>query len=178
MISLEPEIGALKWYRQEIPHDVWDYHSAYEALLISRDGRDLLVHLNKGGFVFVMDKRDGKQDNVWRFSRNVTWIDRIDPKSGELIGRHDHRTGEAMTQCPGSSGGRQWKAGAYSPRTGLWYVNAFEICMSWTPTRVDPAKLPLSQACTSIMDVKPVLPPGEPVSARFDARDPLTGDVK
>jgi alcohol dehydrogenase (cytochrome c) len=108
------------------------------------------VHLNKGGFVFVMDKRDGKLENVWRFSKNVNWVDSIDPKTGELIGRHDHVMGEAMTQCPASSGGRQWNAGAYSPRTKLWYVTAFEVCMTWTPTRVDATKLPLAQAYTSI----------------------------
>lgn len=178
VISLDPKTGTLKWYRQEVPHDTWDYDSAYETLLVNKDGRDLIVHLNKGGFVFVMDKRDGKLENVWRFSRNINWVDDIDPKTGELIGRHDHVMGEAMTQCPASSGGRQWNPGAYSPRTKLWYVNAFEVCMTWTPTRVDAAKLPLAQAYTSIKDVKRVPPPGGSVSARFDARDPFTGEVK
>jgi alcohol dehydrogenase (cytochrome c) len=178
VISLDPKTGALKWFRQEVPHDVWDYDSAYEALLIDKDGRDLLVHLNKGGFVFVMDKRDGKLENVWRFSRHINWVDGIDPKTGELIGRHDHRMGEEMTQCPASSGGRQWNPGAYSPKTKLWYVNAFEVCMTWTPTRVDASKLGLAQAYTSIKDVKRVPPPNAAASARFDARDPFTGEVK
>jgi alcohol dehydrogenase (cytochrome c) len=54
----------LKWYRQEIQHDVWDYDSAYEALLFKKDGTDLLVHLNKSGFVFVLDKNSGKLENI------------------------------------------------------------------------------------------------------------------
>jgi alcohol dehydrogenase (cytochrome c) len=53
-----------------------------------------------------------------------------------------------------------------------------ESCISWTPTRVDPSKLPLAQNYSSIKDVKRVPPPGEAASARFDARDPLTGAVK
>jgi alcohol dehydrogenase (cytochrome c) len=178
VISLDPKTGALRWFRQEVPHDVWDFDSAYEALLFNRDGRDLLVHLNKGGFVFVMDKRDGRLENVWRFSKHITWVDNIDPQTGELIGRHDHRLDHEMLQCPASSGGRQWNPGAYSPKTRLWYVNAFEACMKWTPTKVDPAKLGLPQAYTSVKDIKRVPPPDEPTSARFDARDPFSGEVK
>ncbi len=34
VLALEPKTGRLKWYRQEIEHDLWDYDSAYEALLI------------------------------------------------------------------------------------------------------------------------------------------------
>ncbi len=178
IISLDPKTGALKWHRQEIPHDVWDYDAAYEAVLISRDGRDYMVHLNKGGFVFVMDKHDGRLENVWRFAKHITWVDDIHPKTGELIGRHEHRVGQPFVQCPATSGARQWNAGAYSPKTQLWYVNGMESCISWTPTRVDPAKLPLAQNYSSIKDVRRVPPPGEPASARFDARDPLTGAVK
>jgi alcohol dehydrogenase (cytochrome c) len=47
VIALDPMTGKLKWYRQEIKHDVWDYDSAYEAVLFKKDGSDLLVHLNK-----------------------------------------------------------------------------------------------------------------------------------
>ena len=40
------------------------------------------------------------------------------------------------------------------------------------------AKLPLAQNYSSIKDVKRVPPPGGKATARFDARDPLTGEVK
>jgi alcohol dehydrogenase (cytochrome c) len=52
VLALDRKTGKLKWYRQEIDHDLWDYDSAYEALLLNRNGKDLLVHLNKNGFVF------------------------------------------------------------------------------------------------------------------------------
>ena len=38
-LALEPKTGKLKWYRQEIEHDLWDYNSAYEMLLIKRVAR-------------------------------------------------------------------------------------------------------------------------------------------
>ncbi|MBW6608240.1 PQQ-binding-like beta-propeller repeat protein, partial [Salmonella enterica subsp. enterica serovar Weltevreden] len=59
LLALDPKSGKVKWHRQEVPHDSWDYDSAYEALVVQKDGKDVIVHLNKGGFVFVMDKKDG-----------------------------------------------------------------------------------------------------------------------
>jgi alcohol dehydrogenase (cytochrome c) len=178
VIALDPKTGTLKWYRQEVPHDTWDFDSAYEVLQVNRDGKDLLVHLNKGGFVSVMEKDGGRLQTVWKFSKNVNWVQNIDPRTGELIGRHDHVMDKDMLQCPSATGGRGWNSGAYSPVTGLWYNNGLEACASWTVFRQDPSKLGLSQSFTSVKDVKRVPPPGEPVSARLDARDPITGEVK
>lgn len=38
LLALDPKTGKLKWHRQEIPHDTWDYDSAYEALVVERTG--------------------------------------------------------------------------------------------------------------------------------------------
>jgi alcohol dehydrogenase (cytochrome c) len=179
IVNLDPGTGRLKWHRQEIPHDAWDYDAAYEAVMISRDGRDYLVHLNKGGFVFVMDKHDGALRNVWRFARHITWVDDIHPTTGELVGRREHVPGSGFVQCPATSGARQWNAGAYSPRTGLWYLNGMESCITWTTNRVpDPSRLPLAQPYSGVRDVRRVPPPGEAPSARLDARDPITGELR
>ena len=34
--------------------------------MIDRDGRKLIVHPNKGGFIFVYDRANAKVQNVWR----------------------------------------------------------------------------------------------------------------
>ena len=60
VVALDPKTGKLKWYRQEIPHDVWDFDSPYEVMLFKKDGKDLIVHLNKSGYVFVLDKNERK----------------------------------------------------------------------------------------------------------------------
>ena len=65
VIALDPDTGQLKWYYQEIPHDDWDYDSGLgESLIMDRDGKKLLVHQNKSGFVFVLDRTNGKVHNV------------------------------------------------------------------------------------------------------------------
>ena len=54
VIALDPKSGKLKWYRQEIVNDVWDYDTPYEVMLFKKDGKDLIVHMNKSGYVFVL----------------------------------------------------------------------------------------------------------------------------
>jgi alcohol dehydrogenase (cytochrome c) len=89
VVALDAKTGGLKWYRQEIEHGVWDYDAPYESLLFKKDGKDLLVHLNKSGFVFVMDKHSGKLENIWRLSETISFAKDIDPKTGKIIGRVD-----------------------------------------------------------------------------------------
>ena len=61
VIALDPDTGKLKFYHQELPHDAWDFDSAVgEFLMVDRDGRKLVVHPNKGGFVFVYDRANAK----------------------------------------------------------------------------------------------------------------------
>ena len=63
-IALDPKSGKLKWYRQEIVKDVWDYDAPYEVMLFKKDGKDVIVHLNKSGYVFVLDKNTGNIENI------------------------------------------------------------------------------------------------------------------
>jgi alcohol dehydrogenase (cytochrome c) len=177
VIAIEPKTGKLAWYRQEVPHDVWDYDSPYESLMIDRDGKSMLVHLNKGGYVSVMDKRDGSLFNVWKLARHANWVKTIDPKTGELIERNDPEMGKDKTFCPSVLGARSWNHGAYNPKTGLWYTNAVEICNVIRPGRQDPKALALAQPFFGMENLELVPPPGDKASARLDARDPVTGKL-
>lgn len=177
VVALNAKTGALAWYRQEVPHDLWDYDSPYESLLIDRDGKHYLVHLNKGGYVSVMDKRNGKLFNVWKLSKTANWVDSIDPKTGDLIGRNEPTIGKDKTFCPSVLGARSWNHGAYNPKTGLWYTNAVEICNVVRPGRQDPETLALAQPFFGAENLQLVPPPGGKASARLDARDPVTGKV-
>jgi glucose dehydrogenase len=82
VLALDPDSGQLKWHYQEIPHDDWDYDSGLgESLVLERDGKSLLVHQNKSGFVFVYDRTNGKLQNVWPMNHVYNWVRRIDPKT-------------------------------------------------------------------------------------------------
>ncbi len=39
IIALDPDTGKLKWYYQEIPHDMWDFDAAFECVLLDDEWR-------------------------------------------------------------------------------------------------------------------------------------------
>ncbi|MCB1916619.1 MAG: PQQ-binding-like beta-propeller repeat protein, partial [Rhodocyclaceae bacterium] len=179
LLAIDPKTGKLKWGLQEVPHDSWDYDAAYEALMVKKDGKEVLVHLNKGGFVFVADKDSGKLENVWQFAENVNWVKGIDPKSGKLIDPVYPEQGKVKTFCPNLLGARSWNHGAYNPGTGLWYSHAMEVCNEVEAGPVDPESMKaLSALSLGIESIKLVPPPGDKPHGRLDARDPITGERK
>lgn len=178
LLAIDPKTGKLKWHRQEIPHDTFDYDSTYEALLLKKDGKDVIVHLNKSGFVFVMDKADGKLDNVWPLSQTYNFVKTIDPKTGELIGRKELEVGKESLICPYLLGTRSFNAGAYNPKTKLWYTNAMEVCQNVIPAKQETSSLGIASLYLGVDKLEAVAPPDRPAEARLDARDPLTGKLK
>ena len=177
VVALQPKTGTLKWYRQEIEHDLWDFDAAYEILFIKRNGKESIIHLNKSGFVFVMDKHDGKLENVWPLVETYNFAKGIDPKTGTLIGRNDPEPGKGVLVCPSMWGGRSWNHGAYNPKTGLWYTNVLELCNSGTPVPQKGDPRGYGTIRSGMKDWKQVKVEGKS-AGRLDARDPFTGERK
>jgi alcohol dehydrogenase (cytochrome c) len=179
VIALDPDTGKLKFYHQQLPHDAWDFDSAVgEFLMIDRDGRKLVVHPNKGGFIFVYDRANAKVQNVWRIASNINFVKDIDPKTGELIGRRDLSLGKASPPlCPAIPGAISWNSGSYNPKTGLWYKIVQEWCMEIEVKKTTPITEPMSQLNIGA-DFKLVPPPDGPARGHLDARDPVTGAKK
>ena len=178
IVAIDAASGELAWHYQEVPHDVWDYDSAYEIVTVEREGRELIFHLNKGGFVYVLDKVSGELVNVWPLSQTYNWVEKIDPSTGELIGRNEPVIGEEMTLCPYLLGTRSWNHGAYSPKTGLWYTNAMEVCNKIVAAPQESDEVGLAGLYLGVSMLEAVDPPGEKASARMDARDPVTGELE
>lgn len=177
LLAIEAQTGNLKWFYQEVPHDVWDYDSAYEIVTLEREGQELIFHLNKGGFVFVLDKATGKPVNIWPLSETYNWVKSIDPKTGELIGRNEPKIGEETTLCPYLLGVRSWNHGAYNPNTGLWYTNAMEVCNKIVAAPQETETIGIAGLYLGVSMLEAVDPPGQKASARLDARDPITGEL-
>jgi len=178
VLGLDPDSGKLKFYHQELPHDAWDFDSAVgEFVSIDRDGRKLMVHPNKGGFIFVYDRADGKVQNVWKLVKNINFVQDID-KTGNLVGRRDLSEGVANPPlCPAIAGGISWNSGAYSPRTGLYYKIAQEWCQEMEVVKTTPIVEPMAQLNIGA-NFKLVNPPGDKAHGHLDARDPVTGEKK
>src|SRR5215510_5386864 len=176
VVALDPKTGNLKWYRQEIKHDVWDYDSPYEVMLFKKDGKDVIVHLNKSGFVFVLDKKDGNIENIWPISNLFNFVKDIDKKTGELIGRVELPMNQETLICPSTFGARSWNSGAYNPKTGLWYNNVLDFCGYLKPVaqKDDPKDYGTPHSGSSDFGRLVMAPDGRK-PGRLDAHDPFTG---
>jgi PQQ-dependent dehydrogenase (methanol/ethanol family) len=179
IIALDPDTGKLKFYHQELPHDAWDFDSAVgEFVMLDKGNQKLVVHPNKGGFIFVYDRSNAKVQNVWQLTKNINFVKGIDPKTGELIGRRDLSEGKSATPlCPAIAGGISFNSGAYSPKTGLYYKISQEWCMDIDVQKTTPILEPMAQLNIGAT-FKLVPPPDGPARGRLDARDPVTGDKK
>jgi alcohol dehydrogenase (cytochrome c) len=178
VLGLDPDTGKLKFHHQELPHDAWDFDSAVgEFVSLDKNGQKLMVHPNKGGFVFVYDRTNGKVQNVWKLAKNINFVQDID-KSGNLVGRRDLSEGVVNPPlCPAIAGGVSWNSGSYNPKTGLYYKIAQEWCQEMEVVKTTPIVEPMAQLNIGA-NFKLVGPPGDKAHGHLDARDPVTGEKK
>jgi alcohol dehydrogenase (cytochrome c) len=177
LLALDPKTGKVKWHRQEVPNDSWDFDSAYEALLIPHNGKESLVHLNKSGFVFVMDKDNGKLENVWQYGENVNWTTGIDPKTGEIKDPNFPEVGVQKLFCPNLLGSRSWNHGAYNPATRLWYSHGMEVCNTVTGAKQGEVEA-INGLSLGLSEITLVDPPGKKADGYLAAFEPISGKVK
>ena len=175
VIALDLDSGELRWYHQEIPNDMWDFDSTYEVILVDRviNGvkRKLLIHMNKSGLVFVLDRETGQYVNAFSTIQVQNWISGLGPK-GQLLGRLQPQVGKTINICPsGLAGAKSWNQMAYSPRTGWIYTPMMEICNEITARRQEPIEGQFYAGGSGAVN----LPKGRQDYSHLDAWDPLTG---
>jgi alcohol dehydrogenase (cytochrome c) len=134
--------GQAKWAFQFTPHDEWDYDGVNENVLIDAtlDGqpRKLLVHLDRNGYGYTMDRQTGRIILAKPFAA-INWAKGVDPATGRPIvdPAKEAKVGEkVMDICPTHIGSKDWQPSAFSPRTGLIYADIFNICMDLTDHKV------------------------------------------
>lgn len=64
LVALDAATGKVRWYRQLVHHDLWDYDLPAQPALVTvrRGGREIpaVAQLTKMGFVYVLDRRTGE----------------------------------------------------------------------------------------------------------------------
>ncbi len=131
VVALDADTGKLRWHYQEVPHDMWDYDSAYECILadlpVRGKMRKLLIHPTKTGYVWMLDRTNGEFIGVWRMVEDITWVSGI-TEDGKLVGRKEPIPGAETNVCPSISGAKSWNQAAFSPNTGLVYMPLIRFC--------------------------------------------------
>jgi alcohol dehydrogenase (cytochrome c) len=134
VLALDPDDGQIRWHYQMTPHDVWDYDAVGESILFDQDGRKLLAHFDRNGYLFILDRTDGRFVRATRFAR-ADWAD-IDSATGRVtVRRTPSDSGTRI--CPGPAGAKVWNHAAYNPRAGLLYVPVIELCAVFTSSTTE-----------------------------------------
>jgi alcohol dehydrogenase (cytochrome c) len=131
VLALNPDTGELKWYFQFTPHDLYDYDATQTPVLVDVQEKGitcrLLVQANRNGFLYVLDRTNGKFLKATPFVQKLNWAKGVDP-SGRPILSGRIPTAQGTYICPGIIGATNWFSPSYNPDTGLFYVMALESC--------------------------------------------------
>jgi alcohol dehydrogenase (cytochrome c) len=134
VLALNPDDGKLKWYFQFTPHDLFDYDAVETPILIDAvykgSPRKLLVQANRNGFVYVLDRSNGKFLSATPFVDKLNWAKGIDAQ-GRPILTDVKPTPEGTRTCPGYSGATNWFSPSYNESSHLVYFMALEECETY-----------------------------------------------
>src|ERR1700693_4216257 len=131
VLALDPDTGKLKWYFQFPPHDLFDYDATETPVLVdaSYQGqpRKLLVEANRNGYLYVLDRTNGKFLSAFPFVEKLNWAKGID-ENGRPVRTDAQPTANGTRTCPGFSGATNWYSPSFNPQTNLFYFLASENC--------------------------------------------------
>ena len=148
-LALDGDTGDIVWYYQHM-NDHWDLDHPFERLLVDtavRPDPSAVSWINprleagevrrvvtgipgKTGIVYTLDRETG--EFLWAtptIVQNV--VSGIDGATGAVTENAElifTAAGQTVLACPHASGGKDWEAGAYSPRTNTMYMPLRNVC--------------------------------------------------
>ncbi|QHS50834.1 acido-empty-quinoprotein group A [Edaphobacter sp. 12200R-103] len=143
IIALNVDTGKMAWYYQNSPHDTHDYDSAQTPILI--DGmfngkmRKMVLNAARNGYYFTLDRLTGEHLVTGKMSKTVNWARDTYDKNGApvRIPAKDFDLAGALVS-PANQGITNWMPPAYSPDTGLMYVQTTDTYAMYYLTTTDP----------------------------------------
>jgi PQQ-dependent dehydrogenase (methanol/ethanol family) len=134
IFARDADTGEARWYYQTSPHDLHDYDGVNENILVDLEirgvKRKVLVHPDRNGYVYVIDRATGEVLSAEAFAY-VTTSTGVDLKTGRLkyAPEMEPKLGRVVRgACPASPGAKDWQPAAYSPRTRLVYIPHQNLC--------------------------------------------------
>jgi alcohol dehydrogenase (cytochrome c) len=158
MVAIDARTGKTKWYYQTVPHDVWDLDATSPSVLTKLDGKKVVVHAGKTGWLYIVDAATGK---LVRKSENFVPHENIFALP----------TAKGTRMLPGANGGSEWSPISVSPRLQYAFVAGLHQPMNYITHTAPLAKgrLWLGSAFVAI--------PGEEQWGLFSAIDLKTGKI-
>ena len=121
--------GQLEWYFQFTPHDVHDWDAIQVPILadLTMDGeeRKVMMWANRNAFFYTIDRVTGEFLLGKPYAKQ-TWAVGLDSNGRPIRVPNTAPTPEGTLVSPPVGGGTNWFSPAFSPRTELFYVQAYD----------------------------------------------------
>ena len=128
-MALNMETGGLEWYFQFTPHDVHDWDAIQVPILadlrMGGETRKVMMWANRNAFYYTLDRVTGEFLVGTPFAKQ-TWAEGLDSNGRPIRLPDTFPTPEGTLVSPPVGGGTNWFSPAYSPRTELFYVQAYD----------------------------------------------------
>jgi alcohol dehydrogenase (cytochrome c) len=179
VLAIRPKTGAIVWHYQFTPNDVYDADGSNENVIadlnVNGQMRKVIINANKNGFLYVIDRTNGKLIAANPLTR-VTWASRIDLTTGRPVLTDVFKrlaAGEEVEFWP--QRGTNATLAAFNPRTGLVYLNSWDIAriQKFVPYKFEK----LGEPSTAVEGRNPEIKP-EDIVGYHQAMNPLTGQMK
>jgi alcohol dehydrogenase (cytochrome c) len=136
VVALAAKTGELKWYYQFTPHDTHDWDAVQPMLLVDETWqgrpRKLLMHGDRNGMFYVLDRTNGAVLQTGNLSTKVTWLKGFDKDGKPIVDPGSIATKEGIAACPGGGGGANFPAASYNPIAKLFYTRVSDSCALYT----------------------------------------------
>ena len=135
-LAIDLKTGKMLWYYQFTPHDLHDWDANQPIVLVDAkwkgQDRKLLLHANRNGFLYVLDRTTGKPLLAGKMVRKLNWASGISEQTWtpQLLPANETSMQGTVT-CPAVRGATNWYSTAYNPDTHLYYVMTVEDCTTY-----------------------------------------------
>jgi lanthanide-dependent methanol dehydrogenase len=134
IFARRPMTGEAVWAYQWDPHNVYAWDGVNENILLDLpvDGvmRRVLVRAERNGYVYILDRATGEVLDASPYMHS-TVVQGVDLRTGQPVQDWSKMPGFGRTVhgiCPAVPGAKDWEPMAFSPRTGLLYIPANNLC--------------------------------------------------
>jgi PQQ-dependent dehydrogenase (methanol/ethanol family) len=135
-LAIDVKTGKMLWYYQFTPHDLHDWDANEPIVLVDTkwkgQDRKLLLHANRNGFLYVLDRTTGKPLLATKMVEKLNWASGISNETWtpQLLPANE-TTAQGSVACPAVRGATNWYSTAWSPSTRLYYVMTVEDCTTY-----------------------------------------------
>jgi PQQ-dependent dehydrogenase (methanol/ethanol family) len=188
LFARDADTGMAKWVYQMTPHDEWDYDGINESILVDMEiggkARKVLVHFDRNGFGYTLDRETGELLVAEKFDPAVNWATHVDMETGrpQVVAEYstDQNGPDVNTEnvCPASLRSKDQQPAAFSPKTKLFYVPTNHVCMNYEPFEIEyVAGQPYVGATLTMFPAGKVTGDGTSNMGNFIAWDATTGKI-